>query len=746
MEGTTAVGESLPRIDGPEKLRGQATYVADVRLPRTLTARLVLSTYAHAKIASIDLDGALRVPGVVAAYAGSDLAKTRLFAEGEAMHVGEPLAVVVAEDDAAAEDGADAVRITYEPLPAVADAMAAMRPDAPLTRESAGEADPNAAAHGAVAGGAKPTRPKPRNVNEVSEFARGDVEQAWKDADVVVEDTYRIARVHQGYLETQGSVAARQPRGGLEVYTSTQSPYDVQSSVARATGTPSSEVRVVASTVGGGFGGKFGLLEPLAAELAQRLGRPVKVVLDRVQDFLVSHPAPEAIIKLKMAAKKDGTITALQGELVLDEGSAGSDAGFACRLIGTIYRIPNLDLVGYDVLTHKPSVGAYRGPDAPQAMYALESHVDRLARALGIDPIEMRLKNIVQEGDPDPQGSPWPHTGLVECIERLREHPIWKGRGQLADGEGVGVALGFWPGGLQPAVAACRLNADGSVTVQVGAVDLTGAHTAFAQIAADSLGVPMDQLRVSMGDTLNSPFAGGAGGSKTIYTVGPAVAAAAQDLRRQILALAAQLLEAAPEDLEIDGGNVMVRGVPAKAISLSRLGRASTAFGGQHPPLHGSGRTAIGKQAYGVAAHLAKVRVDRETGEVRVTGYVAAQDVGRAINPAEVVGQIRGGVVQGLGRALFEAIRHDTTGQPLNPSMADYGLPTAADLPPIDVELVEVASELGPFGARGVGEPPAIPGPACVANAVEDAVGVRVTTAPIRPEHVLADRLAAASA
>jgi CO/xanthine dehydrogenase Mo-binding subunit len=244
-----------------------------------------------------------------------------------------------------------------------------------------------------------------------------------------------------------------------------------------------------------------------------------------------------------------------------------------------------------------------------------------------------------------------------------------------------------------------------------------------------------------MGDTQSSPFAGGAGGSKTIYTVGAAVAEAARELRRQTLSVAAELLEAAPEDLELEGGNVFVRGVPAKAISLARIGAAGERFGGRHEPLHATGRTAITKAAYGVAAHLARVRVDRETGVVRVTGYVAAQDVGRAINPAEVVGQIRGGVVQGLGRALYEAMLHDESGQPLNPTMADYGMPTAADVPPIDVELVEVPSELGPFGARGVGEPPAIPGAAAVANAVEDAIGLRVTTAPIRPEHIVAEAL-----
>jgi CO/xanthine dehydrogenase Mo-binding subunit len=737
----SAVGVSTPRIDGPEKLRGEATYVADVRLARALSARLVLSSHAHARIEAIDLAPALTVPGVVAAFAGEDLEAAGLFAKGETYHVGEALAVVVAESDEAAEDGADAVRVSYAPLPVVADPVRAMSDDSPLTREDEGATDALAAAHGAVADGGKVTRPKPRNVQQVTEIERGDMAQAWLEADVVLEDTYRIARVHQAYLETQGSVASKVARGGVEVYTSTQSPFDGARGAAAALGLPESEVNVHAMTIGGGFGGKFYLLEGLAALLANRVGRPVRVILDRVQDFLLTHPAPEAIIRLKMGAKKDGTLTGIEGELIFDEGINGSDAGFASRLLGTLYRTPNLSLVGYDVRTHKPSVGAYRGPDAPQAMYALESHIDRLARAVGLDGIEFRLRNVVREGDPDPAGRPWPHTGLFECIERLRQHPMWRERDRLGPDEGVGVALGFWPGGLQPAAAACRLNADGSVSVQVGAVDLTGSHTSFALLAAEVLGLKPDQVNVHMGDTQSSPFAGGAGGSKTLYTVGAAVVEAAQELRRQTLAVAAELLEAAPEDLEIEGGQVFVRGVPAKSLSLGRIGGAGTRFGGKHPPLHGTGRTAITKTAYGTAAHLARVKVDRETGVVRVTGYVAAQDVGRAINPAEVVGQVRGGVTQGLGRALYEAMLHDASGQPLNPTMADYGLPTAADLPEIEVELVEVASEAGPFGARGVGEPPAIPGAAAVANAVEAAVGIRVTTAPIRPEHLLGEAL-----
>jgi CO/xanthine dehydrogenase Mo-binding subunit len=738
MSSFTAIGRSARRVEGREKVTGTATYVADVQPRGAACARLVLSPHAHARIKSVDVGAALKVPGVIAAFSGKDLGGADILAVDEVYFAGEAVAVVVGEDEAAAEDGADAVRVEYEPLPVVSDPVAAMRPDSPLTREDNGTAHDDAGAHGAAVGGSGTRRPKPRNVNQMVEFQRGDMAKAWAEADVVLEDTYRIARVHQGYLETQGSVAERAPGGGFTVWTTTQAAFGARDETAKFLGVPAHQVNVIATQVGGGFGGKFVLVEPLAAALARRVRRPVRVILDRTQDFLVSHPSPAAVIRLKMGATRDGTLTGIEAELIFDAGCApGAPVGIAALLLGGTYRCPNLDIVGYEVLTHKVAVGAYRAPGAPQAYYALESHMSRLADRLGLDAIDFRLRNAVKEGDSRPDGRPWPRIGLVECLERARAHPMWRNRGSLGPDEGVGVAVGGWGGGTEPATGGCRVNPDGSLTVQVGSVDITGVNTTFALIAAEVFGIPPDKVQIATNDTDHAPYAGASGGSKTTYTVGAAVLAAAEDARNQVLEMAADRLEAAVSDLEMADGRVFVKGAPNRGVTIGELARLANRFGSRYKPLHGQGRSAVHTSAPGFAVHLCKVRVDRLTGMPRVTGYVAVQDVGRALNPAEVIGQIRGGVAQGIGRALFESMVHDDSGQLLNATLADYALPTAADLPDIEVELVEVPSALGPFGAKGVGEPPAVPGPAAVANAVEAAVGVRITSVPISPEAVL---------
>ncbi|HEY8489155.1 MAG TPA: molybdopterin cofactor-binding domain-containing protein, partial [Thermaerobacter sp.] len=365
-------------------------------------------------------------------------------------------------------------------------------------------------------------------------------------------------------------------------------------------------------------------------------------------------------------------------------------------------------------------------------------HLDRIARALDLDPVELRLRHAVVEGDPRSDGRTWPSIGLVQCLERLRDHPTWQGRHALRHaGEGWGMAVGGWPGGTEAAAAACRVNGDGTVTITVGSVDLTGSHSAMAAIAAEVLGLPAERVRVVTADTDQAPLAGMSAGSKTVYTVGAAVQAAAEDVRAQILAMAADVLEAGVHDLELRDGRVQVRGAPARAVEVAELARITARFGSRHAPLHGFGRTAIHQQAPGFAVHLVRVRVDRDTGQVKVLQYLVVQDVGRAINPAEVLGQIYGGVTQGIGRALSERMVHDPAGQLATATLGDYLIPTSDDVPPIEVELVEVPAPHGPFGAKGVGEPPVVPCAAAIANAIEDAVGIRLTEAPMTPELVL---------
>ncbi|MDR7568849.1 MAG: molybdopterin-dependent oxidoreductase, partial [Armatimonadota bacterium] len=576
------------------------------------------------------------------------------------------------------------------------------------------------------------------NVAARVRFERGDVARGFAEADLVLEFTYRTSSVHQGYLEPHATVAAPDPSGeALTLWTGTQSPFGVRQEVARFLGWPEHRVRVVPAPVGGGFGGKFLLLEPLAAALAVHTRRPVRIVLTRQEEFLLSNPVHGAILTLRTGARRDGALTALQARLVFDAGAfPGSPARIAAFLLGAIYRFPHLEIEAVEVLTHKPGTGAYRAPGSPQAAFALESQMDEMSRQLGLDPLEFRLHNLLQEGDPLPDSRRYPRIGLRACLEAIREHPLWRDR-RRAPGEGVGLAVGGWPGGLEPASAACSVDRDGIVRVHVGAVDLQGTHTALGQLVAEILGVPLERVRIVQGDTDHAPYAGASAGSKVVYTVGRAVQHAAQEARARILRMAAQVLEAAVEDLELRDGYAFVRGSPEPRVSLAELAGLAQRFGGRFEPVWVVGNSAQTEQAPAFAAQLVRVRVDPETGQVRVLDAVLAQDVGRAINPLLIEGQMYGGMVQGLGWGLWEALSYDRSGIPRTTSFLEYALPRAASVPWMQGVLVEVPSPNGPFGARGVGEPPVVPGAGAVANAVRDAVGARVTELPITPERVL---------
>jgi CO/xanthine dehydrogenase Mo-binding subunit len=368
---------------------------------------------------------------------------------------------------------------------------------------------------------------------------------------------------------------------------------------------------------------------------------------------------------------------------------------------------------------------------------AIESAIDELARRLDLDPLELRIAQCVVEGDPRPNGLAWPKIGLKQTLEALRDHPLWKNRASSrANGRGVGVACGGWPGGIEPGTAICRLDHDGTLTVVLGSVDLNGTNTTFSQIAAETFGMSGTEIQVTTADTSAAPYAGGTGGSKITYTMGPAVQRAAEDALQQIKAIAADILEASVEDLELADGEVKVKGVPGASVSLKTVAQRSMSFGQKYTPVYGRGESAQTVTSPGFAVHLAEVEVDDLTGETKVTRYVAAQDVGFAINPALVEAQIHGGVAQGIGWALYEGQSFDADGQLLNASLMDYVLPKAGMIPAIETVLVEVPSDYGAYGSKGVGEPPAIPGPAAVANAIRDAAGVRVTSLPIKPETV----------
>lgn len=745
------VGTSQKRLDAPKKLTGVERYAGDLRFPGMLYARPVGSPSAHARIDSIDSSAAMEVPGVVAVLTGPDLPiardssgnpmKTPIAFE-EALYAGQVVALVLAETEVAAEDGALAVVVNDSPLPVVNTLDQAMAFDAPLVRSmSSAAGDDEAGMHNADAAAKEEeeSEPLPPNASGSTHFSRGDIEKGFAEADQIVELAIYSDSVHQGYIETQACIVNIGPLGDLEVYTSTQASFYCRTRVAETVGYPVHKVKVTPMPVGGGFGGKFVLIEPLVAAAAVAMGRPVQLQYTRMEDFVAGNPAPDCEIWIKAGARKDGTLTALQARAVFDSGAGGSSPmEIGAILLGGYYRVDNLDIRGYSVLTHKAGGGAYRAPGAQQGSFAIESAIDELAQRLDLDAVAMRLKNCVVEGDPRPNGRPWPAIGLKEALEKLKEHPAWQNREQSkASGRGVGVAVGGWPGGVEPATSVCRLDADGTFTVVLGTADLTGTNTAFTQIAADALEVDLSSVIITTGDTSAAPYAGGTGGSKITYTVGPAVKKAAEEARQQVLQIASDHLEAALDDLEIQDGHVRVKGVPDASVSLKEIAGMSMTFGGKYEPVYGAGSTAITDIAPGFAAHLVEVAVDTETGRVDIERYIAVQDVGFAINPALVDGQIRGAVVQGIGWALYEGLVFDAQGQPLNPSLMDYVIPKAEYVPQIETILVSIPSVHGAHGSKGVGEPPAIPGPAAVANAIRHATGVRITQLPMKAEVIV---------
>jgi len=461
-----------------------------------------------------------------------------------------------------------------------------------------------------------------------------------------------------------------------------------------------------------------------------RLRRPVQVALARSEEFVVGHPAPATEFELELGAMKDGSLVALRTRFHYDNGAtAGWHAGLTAGFFGGTYRVPNFDVRGYEVSTNKTPVDAYRAPGATQAYFALESAMDELAARLEIDPIDLRLHIVARLGDPTADGHKWPRVASLEVLEEAKRHPLYTA--PAVEGEAVGIALGSWGGARTPSAAGCRVEPDGTLSVLVGSPDISGTATGLAIIAAEAFGVDPDKVNVLVGDTSVAPHSATSSGSQVTYSVGPAVIEAAREARRQLFEIATEELEAAPEDLDIIDGRVAVKGAPTRSVEIVKLVQKSTEFMGRFKPIQATGRSAVQSASPMFTVHIARVRFDRETGAYQLVGYAAIQDVGHAINPPEVEAQIHGGSVQALGRALGEQLVYDRDGQLRTGSFLDYEIPAADQIPNIDVRLVEVPSPVGPLGAKGVGEPPAIPGTAALANAVSRAAGVRIREVPI---------------
>lgn len=737
------LGKPRPLIEGEEKVSGQAQYTADVKIPGMLHAHLILSPHAHGKILAVDKSQAEAMPGVVAVFTAQDLiTKNRtiasrtsaILAKEYVLWCGQPVVAVVAESERMARDAAEEVVVDYEPLPAVVDVEEAIQPQAPTIwpggLPKAG--DDSTSAHGAV-GKEGTAKDLPNNVHKENNFARGDVEAGMAAADLILEDKFCMEMVHQGYIEPCAAVVEPTALGkSLTVYTGTQSSFDVRNQVAMNCGLPKGRVTVKPMAFGGGFGAKHGMLESTAAAIALTLHKPIRIVLSRSDDFLTTTPSPRVVIYLKTGVTDKGFLTAIEARVLMDNGIFSFNlSGIVSMLLGGLYKCDNLKIDCYEVNTHKPQIGAYRAPGSPQASFAIETHMDEIARRLQRDPIELRLQNAATEGDPNGIGNPWPPIGLRQCLERMQEHPEWKNRSK-APGIGYGLAIGGWPGAIGPAASVCRVDSDGGVNLHLGISDISGVNSSFVLIAAEVLGVLPEEVNIVAGDTSNSPYGPSSGGSKITYSVGDAVRLAAEAAKKKLVAVAANEFEAAPEDIELVESHAQVKGVPDKRIGIAKLVSIAESKAGGVGPIVGEGSEAKPINAPAFVVHLIKIKVDEETGEIQPLNYIAVQDVGFPLNPMLVEGQMHGGMVQGLGMALHEAMVYDEAGQLLTGSMLDYTLPKAKMVPAIETILLENPSPQGPYGARGVGEPPIVVGGAAIANAIRDATGVRLTHLPIR--------------
>jgi CO/xanthine dehydrogenase Mo-binding subunit len=750
------VGFAMPRADAPDKVVGKTLYVDDLNPPGLLQARLLRSPHAHARIIKLDTSKAKALKGVRAVLTAKDIptlhhgAKTRghaIMAIDRVVFFGQPIAAIAADELSIADEALDLIEVEYEVLPAAVDPIKSMQLDAPRVSDEGTEADTSEAlAHSGIAATATEATTTAPNIAQTSKLGRGDLAAAFAESDMILEKTYHVPMVHQGYIETHGTMAHVDQTGNITVWVSTQGSFNTRAEIADVLEIPEEIIKVIPMECGGGFGAKIrALTEPITVLLSKATGRPVKYMMTRREELEAGMPAPSVTIKLKTGVKKDGTPLALEAETVIEAGAfSGAVLTMSGVFLASVYQWPNFQVTGYEVLTHKPSIAAYRAPIAPQTAFVIDSHMDQIARTLGLDVAEYKLAHLQKGGDLMAHGQPWAVNGAKECLVALIEHPLWKDReAWKASGgkngaplRGTGLSVGGWVPGAQPSSATMRLDSNGTLTVLTGSVDIAGTNQGLAMMAATEFGVDISKVKIITGDTDSSPWTGLSAGSKTTYSVGTAVLAAAKDARQKTLNVAASELEADIDDLDIVGDAVVVSGVPDKSMTLAAIAKKSTAIGSSLAPIIGLGAAGVGQQAPAFAAQLARIEVDPDTGQITLLDFVVAQDVGKLINPLGAEGQMQGGAVQSLGFALTEGLMYTPEGRLMNPSLLDYRKLTAADVPNIETIMIEIPAPMGPLGARGVGEPPIVPALAAMANALEDASGVRLTVLPLTPERV----------
>ena len=741
------VGTRPIRHDGVDKVIGAAKYGADIQLSGMLHGKVLRSPYAHARIRSIDTSKAEAISGVTAVVTSKDfpiisdsiidLSETqgnaRLMAEhvmaaDKALYKGHAVAAVSATSPHIAELALEAIVIDYEVLKPVLSLEEAMKEDAPLLHD-------NLTTYFKLERFAKGDDTGAKsNIASHIQHKLGDVEKGFQEADVIVEREFTTQTVHQGYIEPHASTATWAGDGRLTIWTCTQGSFAIRSSCAAILDIPESQVRVIPTEIGGGFGAKITTyLEPVAAVLSKKSGRPVQVVMSRKDVFEGTGPTSASLMRTKIGATKDGKITAAQLWMAFEAGAyPGSPVGGGTLCATGPYNIANLLVDGYDVVCNKQKVQAYRAPGQPQGAFAVEPVIDELAEKLGIDPIEFRLMNVSKEGDRMPNGVPHPHFGIKEMEEAMQAHPHYKAS-LTGPNQGRGVAVGYrWQGG-QASSATITVNNDGTINLVTGSVDIGGSRTAVAMQAAEILGIKAEDVSPTVVDTDTIGWTGVTGGSRTAFDTGLAAIQASEEIIRLMKARAAIIWEMEEEDVSFDHGTFLCAKTE-DTISFKDLSARLMRTGG---PVTCSVSAASPGSGPIIAGNLVDVEVDPETGKVDILRFTAFMDVGTAIHPAYVEGQIQGGTVQGIGWALNESYFYDDEGSMLNSSFLDYRMPTSLDVPMIETVMIEVPNPKHIFGVRGVGEAPIIPPLPALANAISDAIGVRMLDLPMTPDVIL---------
>ncbi|MBL4622317.1 MAG: xanthine dehydrogenase family protein molybdopterin-binding subunit [Immundisolibacteraceae bacterium] len=737
------VGTRSIRPDGVDKVTGRAQFGADVSLPNMVHGQVLRSTIAHGRIRSINIDKAMAVDGVLAIITAADMpdierrmvplgeqqadirdVADNVMARDKVLYHGQPVAAIAATSLAAGAQALELIEVDYEPLPVVIDLDAAQADNATLlhdeqiTMTMAGPVE----------------NPVPTNVAFYMPLAKGDVAAGFEQADVIVENSFETATVHQGYIEPHATLVDAQIDGRTRVWTSTQGPFLFRTLIAGVLDISVSELQVIPTEIGGGFGGKLSVyLEPLAVVLSRRCSRPVKMVMSREDVLRASGPASASRIWVKIGARYDGTLVAIQAKLEFEAGAfKGSPVVPAVMTMFASYKMEHLLLEGYDVVVNKPKASAYRAPGAPQAAFAGEALLDELALKLNMDPIDLRLKNAVDEGDRAVYGPAFGPIGLKQALQAVKSHSWYDA--PLAANQGRGMAVGFWFNVGMQSSASVRINEDGAVTVVTGSVDVGGSRASMALFAAEELGVPPEKIQALVGNTKTIGYCDTTGGSRTTFATGLAVVEASRKAVIELRNRAAMTWELDVEQVSWQNGQAIDLSGSNPPLALAEITAKAGHTGG---PVGGDAQINAPHAGPGFGVQLCDVEVDPETGYTKILRYLVVQDVGKAIHPSYVEGQLQGGAVQGIGMSLNEEYLYNADGVLDDPGFLDYRVPVASDVPMIETHLIEVPHPPHPYGVRGVGETPIVPPMAAVTSAISHAIGKRVTQVPMSPPRLL---------